>query len=421
VTASSSSRLLWIGISTALILLIVCIVAQQSLLAAAFALAGVLGITLWARTQAQNLEEDLYAAQTKFDQLNRLSESQKATIDAFADGLELGIFVCDHRAQIQYANRFAREMFGFDNLAGRTILSATLSVELEQLALKCDENQGNPLSGEITINFPRERVCQVTAWTVNDSDRRIYLSLQDITELRRLERIRKDFVANVSHELRTPMTVIRAYAETMQDNDDRKLTEKYLDRIIQEVDRLSNITQDLLVLSTAESNLVRKAPCDLGEIVQYCFNMLLPKAEAKGLSLAYSGPQNLQIEANANQVTQVVMNLLENSIKYTSEGGIEISLEEENGTARLDIADTGIGIAAEHIERLFERFYRVDKGRSRASGGTGLGLSIVKHIVEAHGGNIQVESTLNQGSTFTVFIPCGEPVKPNLATAEFSS
>lgn len=394
--------------------------AGQSVMAGFFALAGVLGITFWARNQAINLEEDLLSAQTKYDQLNRLSETQKATIDAFADGLELGIFVCDHRAQIQYANRFAREMFGFENLSGRTLLSATLSVELEQLALRCEENKGAPLTGEITINFPKERICHVSAWSVSEADHRIYLSIQDITELRRLERIRKDFVANVSHELRTPMTVIRAYAETMQDNDDRELTEKYLDRIIQEVDRLSNITQDLLVLSTAESNLVRKAPCDLGEIVQYCFNMLLPRAETKNLSLAYSGPQNLQIEANANQVTQVVMNLIENSIKYTAEGGIEISLEQENGTARLDITDTGIGIASEHIDRLFERFYRVDKGRSRASGGTGLGLSIVKHIVEAHGGRIQVESTLNQGSTFTVFFPIGEPSKTANQAVEFS-
>ena len=403
----ASKRLIWVGGAASLIFFFACLVVGQSLIAPIFGLVTIVGFSIYARTHLQLLEETIQTNEENLSRLSKTTETQRATLDAFADGLDLGIFVCDSRGQIQYANKFVRDLFGFENPSGRTLLSVTLSVELEQLALRCSEEPG-PFTTEITFNFPTERTCQARAWVTDEEESRVYLSLLDVTDLRRLERIRKDFVANVSHELRTPMTVIRAYAETMLDNDSADVRTNYLERIIQEVDRLSNIAQDLLILSTAESSLVRKAPCDLGEILQYSFNLLFPKAQAKNLSMTYSGPQNLHIEANANQVTQVVMNLIENSIKYTSEGGIEICLEEANGYARLDISDSGIGIATEHLSRLFERFYRVDKGRSRASGGTGLGLSIVKHIVEAHGGTVTVDSTLNIGSTFTVMLPIGE-------------
>ena len=223
-----------------------------------------------------------------------------------------------------------------------------------------------------------------------------------------MERVRKDFVGNVSHELRTPMTVIRAYAETMIDDDDEEQRKKYLPRIVSEVDRLTSITHDLLVLSTAESSPVRKGPCEMGNIIRYAVNLLMPQAKEKGLALTYEGPEDLDIEANASQITQVVVNLVENAIKYSNEGGVDLRLEDQGEYIRFDVTDTGIGIPEEHLPRLFERFYRVDKARSRASGGTGLGLSIVKHIVEAHGGSIHVDSAQNRGSTFSVVLPKGD-------------
>ncbi len=356
-----------------------------------------------------SIEADLERKTIQSDTLSEIARSQKSAVDAFADGLDIGIFVCDDHGQIAYANRFAQVLFGFENPLGRSILAVTLSVELEQLALNASTKK-EVIETEISFSFPKERICVARAWSTHDLPKRVYLSLVEITELRRMERIRKDFVANVSHELRTPMTVIRVYAESMIDDDDEKLRAKYLPRIITEIDRLTSITHDLLVLSTSESSPVRKGPCELGGIIRYTLNLLAPQAEEKGLTLSYEGPTDLDIEANASQITQVVVNLVENALKYTNEGGVDFRLEDQGEYIRFDVTDTGIGIPEEHLPRLFERFYRVDKARSRASGGTGLGLSIVKHIVEAHGGSIHVDSAQNRGTTFSIILPKGDSI-----------
>ena len=359
------------------------------------------------RREMESVEADLARKTDQNDTLAEIARTQKSAVDAFADGLDIGIFVCDDRGQIAYANRFAQLLFGFENPLGRSLLAVTLSVELEQLALSAGEEKGI-IETEITFSFPKERICLARAWTTSDPPERVYLSLVEITELRRMERVRKDFVANVSHELRTPMTVIRVYAETMMDDDSKELRKKYLPRIVTEVDRLTSITHDLLVLSTSESSPVRKGPCELGGIIRYTMNLLAPQAEEKGLTLTYEGPDDIDIEANASQMTQVIVNLVENALKYTNEGGVDFRLEDQGEFVRFDVTDTGIGIPEEHLPRLFERFYRVDKARSRAGGGTGLGLSIVKHIVEAHGGSIHVDSTQNRGTTFSVVLPKGQ-------------
>ena len=377
---------LWLALPIAAAVVVVCAIFQREIV---------------------SIEADLARKSDQNETLAEIARTQKSAVDAFADGLDIGIFVCDDRAQIAYANRFAQLLFGFENPLGRSLLAVTLSVELEQLALNAGDER-TVIETEITFSFPKERICVARAWTTSDPTKRVYLSLLEITELRRMERVRKDFVANVSHELRTPMTVIRVYAETMIDDDSKELRKKYLPRIITEVDRLTSITHDLLVLSTSESSPVRKGPCELGGIVRYTLNLLAPQAEDKGLKLTYVGPEDLDIEANASQMTQVVVNLVENAIKYTNEGGVDFRLEDQGEFVRFDVTDTGIGIPEEHLPRLFERFYRVDKARSRAGGGTGLGLSIVKHIVEAHGGSIHVDSAQNRGTTFSVVLPKGE-------------
>ncbi len=368
---------------------------------------GVVALGSIYQRELESIEADLARKTDQNDTFAEIARTQKSAVDAFADGLDVGIFVCDSRAQIAYANRFAQILFGFENPLGRSLLAVTLSVELEQLSLSASDEK-RVIETEITFSFPKERICLARAWTTDDPPERVYLSLVDITELRRMERVRKDFVANVSHELRTPMTVIRVYAETMIDEDSKAMRVKYLPRIITEVDRLTSITHDLLVLSTAESGPIRKGPCELGGIVRYTLNLLAPQAEEKGLKLTYEGPEDLDIEANASQMTQVIVNLVENALKYTNEGGVDFRLEDQGEFVRFDVTDTGIGIPEDHLPRLFERFYRVDKARSRASGGTGLGLSIVKHIVEAHGGSIHVDSAQNRGTTFSVVLPKGD-------------
>ena len=165
------------------------------------------------------------------------------------------------------------------------------------------------------------------------------------------------------------------------------------------------ISQDLLILSAAESNPVRKQMCDIADVFKGVVQQLEPKASEKGIRLDYVGPDQSIIEANTSQMTQVALNLVDNAIKYTTHGEIHVGLETGISSVRILVKDTGIGIPSDQIKRIFERFYRIDRARSRATGGTGLGLSIVKHIVEAHGGSVTVESALNIGSTFIVELP----------------
>jgi len=364
---------------------------------------------------AQNVNRDqtdaLARTQSQNELLQAEMEQRQNAIDVLADGLDIAIFICDLRATILYANRRAMEMFNFANPIGRTILAVTLSYDLEQLVFDaCRLNEVQ--DGELNFTYPDERAGLAKAWPQPDCGR-VFVSIYEITDLRRLERVRQDFVSNVSHELRTPLTIIRAMSETLLDDPEasKDVRERDLGKVITEVDRLSLIANDLLILSAAESNTVKKNACDIADTFKSAVSQLSDKAKSKGLGLAYAGVDSLIIEANPIQMTQVALNLIDNAINYTTEGSVSVSLMRHEETVEIDVKDTGLGISSEHLPRIFERFYRVDKGRSRATGGTGLGLSIVKHIVEAHGGKVSVQSGLNQGSTFIVSMPIGTPTE----------
>jgi two-component system phosphate regulon sensor histidine kinase PhoR len=371
--------------------------------------AGVLlaGVTAFFQSAATDLASDLARLENDQIRLQERIDQQRSAVDLLADGLEVAIFICDSRGTIRFANRRAREMYSFDDPAGRSLLAVTFSYDLEQLVLDAFHER-EPQQGEVTFTYPTQRTALAKAWAP-DGDPRAFVSIFEITDLKRLERIRQDFVANVSHELRTPLTIIRAMAETLLDDDKpaKKDLDKYLPRIIEEVDRLSMISNDLLVLSAAESNVPHKELCDLSSNLGQVVNQLELKAKTKGLYLNLEAPDHLEIQANGSQLTQVILNLIDNALNYTSEGGVTVTLERQDDLAVLQVRDTGIGIAQEQQKRIFERFYRVDRARSRNTGGTGLGLSIVKHIVEAHGGSVELESALNAGSTFTVRLPIG--------------
>jgi two-component system phosphate regulon sensor histidine kinase PhoR len=240
--------------------------------------------------------------------------------------------------------------------------------------------------------------------------RRLLLIAQDVSELRRLETVRRDFVANVSHELRTPLASIRAMAETLQDGamQDEAVADRFLGTIINEAERLTRISQDLLILSDSESRSPEKAPFSLSSLLEDVVKRFQPQALKAGITLTADVPLGVWVDASSDQLEAVVVNLVDNSLKYTLEGGtVLVSVEHTPGTIIVRVTDTGIGIAKKHHSRLFERFYRVDKARSRQSGGTGLGLSIVKHIVEAHGGQVTVDSEPEKGSTFAFTLPAG--------------
>ena len=248
----------------------------------------------------------------------------------------------------------------------------------------------------------------------------VVLVFHDITELRRLEKIRKDFVANVSHELRTPLTAIKGYVEALLDGakDDPVASAKFLDIILMQSDRLNLIIEDLLELSKIESGRVvfKEEQLDLRHIIDRTLSMMKPIANKNGHRLVSSVDDTLPpIAGDEGRLVQVLTNLLDNAVKYTPAGGTitvgaklvpEIGITEQTGrTIELSVTDTGIGIPEQDRPRVFERFYRIDKARSRELGGTGLGLAIVKHIVEGHGGQVWMEANQPQGSRFVVRLP----------------
>ena len=234
--------------------------------------------------------------------------------------------------------------------------------------------------------------------------------LHDVTELERLERVRKDFVANVSHELRTPLAAIRGYAETLLDGalDDRENNHRFVEIIQAQATRLTNIASDLLTISELESNhdAPPPKPVSIRAALESALRTVESGARVRGVHLLSEELDDLQVLGNELQLEQVFVNLLDNAVKFNRPNG-EVRVEAHSivGTARITISDTGIGIPSEDLPRVFERFYRADKARSREMGGTGLGLSIVKHVIEQMGGTVTVQSQVGQGSRFTLTVP----------------
>ncbi|HYM13271.1 MAG TPA: ATP-binding protein [Bryobacterales bacterium] len=240
----------------------------------------------------------------------------------------------------------------------------------------------------------------------------------DVTALERLENVRKDFVANVSHELRTPLTSIQGYAETLLESGllpDARARE-FVEIIRKHAVRMAKLTADLLTLSRIElgRHEFRFAPLQAADAVEWAIESVRQVAQARGVALtAESVPEQACVMADSDAIHQVLLNLLDNALKYTPAGGrVTVSARPTKGVMEFCVSDTGAGIAAEHLPRLFERFYRVDKARSRELGGTGLGLSIVKHIARAHGGDVRVESEAGRGSSFYFTLPLAPAAAP---------
>lgn len=237
------------------------------------------------------------------------------------------------------------------------------------------------------------------------------LVLHDISELRRLERVRRDFVANVSHEFKTPLTAIQGFAETLLGGalHDTANRTRFLEIIREHASRLARLTDDLLRLSSIEAGQLdfEMRPVSIPDLLESCVETARFRADQKKLKLRVEYPENLpKIRGDVRRLSEVLQNLLDNAVQYTPEGGqITVRASAEAPWVRIAVADTGIGIPSDQLQRIFERFYRVDAARSREAGGTGLGLSIARHLAEAHGGRIEVQSEVGRGSTFTLVLP----------------
>ncbi|MBS1714886.1 MAG: hypothetical protein JST30_11185 [Armatimonadetes bacterium] len=334
------------------------------------------------------------------------SQKNRAALDGLADGLDVWIFLVDAKGDVLYANERAHQVFGRNDLASRSILAATFSRELTEMVQSAAQGQDPPLL-EIVFGSPYDKTGMARVWPESPERSHFFVSVTDVTDLRRLERVRRDFVANVSHELRTPMATIRAMAETILDEPEAPVeaSRRYLEKVMSEIDRLTRISNDLLALSKAESKPPAQGRVDLSETANAAIQQISAKAKRKGIKTGSDIEPGIIVTGSEEQLTQVLLNLLENAVNYTTEGSVDVALHRVDGSAEFTVVDTGIGIPSEDLPRIFERFYRVDKARSRASGGTGLGLSIVRHIVESHGGKTGVESRLNEGSRFWFTLP----------------
>jgi len=346
---------------------------------------------------------------------------EKDYLQAILKGMGEGVLVVDERGRILMINDAFRELLSIStDVSGKTSLEIVRNTEMEE-AIRGAMQDGKGRAFELTLPSPGGRTFEVNVVSIYPSPegmdkgdegiRGAIVVFHDITRLKELEKIRQDFVANVSHELRTPLTTIKGYSETLLEGAlKEEVASQFVQVIKKHTDRLTKIVEDLLMLSKVESKELRLnlEPLSLADLIDDVLDFVKDAATKKNLSIFKNeSPPSLVVEADRNYLEQVFVNLLDNAIKYTPEGGrVSLSASEKNQEEVLiSVQDDGIGIPREDLPRIFERFYRVDKGRSQELGGTGLGLSIVKHIIQAHGGKVWAESQLGKGSTFYFTLP----------------
>jgi two-component system phosphate regulon sensor histidine kinase PhoR len=349
---------------------------------------------------AQSLAETLDELRTERDVLGRILE-----------GMHEGVLVLDKEGRVVMMNAALRSMVLMSgDVAGKLAIEIVRDVSLHEM-LRHAASKREVTEGEIDLPGLKARRLLVRTTPLAGEDEGVLAVLVDVTELRRLESMRRDFVANVSHELRTPVAAVRSAAETLMNGalDDRDAAGRFVDIIDRNAARLQNLIEDLLELSRIEAKELhlRHEAVDLATTTSNVFALHREKADKKRIRLSADIPvATRDIETDPRALEQVVSNLVDNAVKYCPQGSsVAVSAEASDGGVRIHVADTGPGIDKAHLPRIFERFYRVDAGRSREIGGTGLGLSIVKHLVEAMGGSVSVKSELGKGATFTVALP----------------
>lgn len=345
--------------------------------------------------------------------------AEKNRIQAILASMANGVIAMDPWGRVILVNPVVEKLLGITQEAsrGKNILRIIHNNELERMINHALET-GQPIDKMVEIHAPEPLIFYISVTPLKNGDAEhagLVAVFKDITERKRVEEMRSDFVANVSHELRTPLTSIRGFAETLLDGamEDPKVARSFLEIINTETERLSRLIDELLNLSKIEDKktVPNWQTLEISDLINRAVAILKPSALEKEITIDVDAPEPLPLfEGDADMLCQVLINLIDNSISYTQAGG-EIRIRASAGPHELkvDVQDNGIGIPQESLHRVFERFYRVDKARSREQGGTGLGLSIVKHIIDAHHGSVQVESTVGVGSTFSFVLPLTVP------------
>ncbi len=373
-----------------------------------------LGVHLaWKRhfdTKTRQFNSELLDLQRRQQQTELFAKAREQVL--FNSMLE-GLLLLDYNHRITLANRSFKSLFGVKvELRGKSILEALRLHALEDLVSQV-ETHGQVLNYELKLPDINERWLQVNAAVIHDSDGRregTILVFHDLTRLKQLERTREEFVANVSHELRTPLSLIKGYVETLLDGASQQpeVTQRFLKIIERNTQRLNLLIQDLLTISALESERIQLSlqPVSLRGLADKILSDLHARAESKSMALI-NNLEDFQVLIDPNRMDQVLANLVDNAIKYgRTHGKVMIGARRlADSSVEVHVRDDGPGIPPEALDRVFERFYRVDKARSRDQGGTGLGLSIVKHIVQAHDGRVWVESEVGKGATFFFTLP----------------
>jgi two-component system phosphate regulon sensor histidine kinase PhoR len=352
-------------------------------------------------------------------QMGRILESERQLSNVM-ENMVSGVVMLDREGKFVLLNRSAEELLGynFSELRGKVFFESHQQSEFVAMVAESFEREERQRE-ELMFYYPRESMMEVNIVPMYQKDDAwvgMLIVLNDITAIRRLEKMRSEFVANVSHELKTPIAAIKGFAETILSGavQDQPTMESFLKIIFDESNRLDRLVMDILDLSKIESKRIPLffSPIHLETFIVNTVNMMRQHADSKKITVKIDIPEDIYLEADEDRLRQIVINLLSNGINYTPNGGKVIvsaivSREEQHGaeSVRICFEDTGLGIPKKDLPRIFERFYRVDKARSRVSGGTGLGLSIVKYLVELHNGSIHVQSELGVGSKFILDLP----------------
>ena len=361
-----------------------------------------------------SLAQALRQTAPKIRELLEKLELEGSRREAILASMVEGVLAVDNELRVTFCNKsFARTIGArMPVQEGVPLLELARDPALRDILVGV-LNTGQPIERRIHLRAGQAHAFEIQAAPLAGTSARGALAiLHDVTELERLERVRKDFVANVSHELRTPLAAIRGYAETLLDGalEDEEHNRKFVEIILAQAIRLNNIASDLLVLSELESSggAASAKPVSIRGSIEAALRTVESAAKIQNVRILSGRIEDLHVMGFDIRLEQAFVNLLDNAVKFNRPGG-EVRIETggiENGKAVVTISDNGIGIPSEDVPRIFERFYRVDKARSRAVGGTGLGLSIVRHVIEQMGGTLRVDSELGKGSKFTVMLPC---------------
>jgi two-component system phosphate regulon sensor histidine kinase PhoR len=354
-------------------------------------------------------------AQQLYDRILTITR-QRNELEAILSSMMEGVIAVDARGHIMSINKTAVGLLGIEasKVKRHSVEEVIRNVDLQQFINQTLESE-QPTEGEMSLPAKEGRFFQLYGVSLSDSQSQrsgAVIVLNDMTRIRRLENIRRDFVANVSHELKTPVTSIIGYVETLLDGaiNDPEQAKRFLQIIAKHSDRLNAIIEDLLSLSRLEEQGERSKisfeKANLKPILQSAIELSSPKAVDKQITINLLCDEHIEAQVNMALLEQAVLNLIDNAIKYSKPGGkVEITAKHTDNEIIITVKDNGCGIEEKHLSRIFERFYVVDKGRSRKLGGTGLGLAIVKHIAQVHSGSITVESSPDVGSTFTIHLP----------------